>query len=415
METYNRLTLTKKIKNIENMVRKIESFNEKIVSSDDYNYIIDLSGKIINELRLIVIIMNNDDFILDISIKNETALLKDYFINYINGIFNNNEYMIKKYKKNIDKIYEKWNKRILELINNITLEESLKNIDSIFEYVKNNSIEDILLKLSNQYNITAQTLASNPMGGYGKGRTSGAYYFTLKDMKENYKEYLWLYDKLKDDESKQVLTDLCRFRLTGAIQFIKDAFDGNNVQYFDEKIIKCSEDEVFVDCGGFIGDTAVSYIESYLKYKKIYIYEPSPENIKICLKNTHNYENIVVRQAGVGAEKGKVAFSKEGSASSAINANGETDTIEIVSIDEDIQEKITFLKMDVEGEEINALNGAKNHILNDRPKLAICVYHIISDLWEIPKLICSIDPTYKLYLRHYREDQAWETVIYAVH
>lgn len=411
----------KEIKNIPDIVKKIENFSKELHDSNNYNNIVDLSGQIIEYLREIVTILSdNNKFILDMSIKNETMLLKDYYINYINGIFDENKYIIEKYKKNIDNKYENWNKEILSVVkevtnDNITLQESLKDIESIFKYINKNSIENIILDLSNILNIPVKQLANMPMGGYGKGRTSGAYYFTLKDMKENYKEYLWLYDKLEDSESKRVFTNLCRFRLTCEMQFVRDCFDGNSPQYFDKEIIKCDENEVFVDCGGFTGDTTESYIKSCQGYKKIYIYEPSPHNVKKCLKNVSQYKNIVIRQAGVGLKKGEISFSREGSASSAVNAEGEVDIIKIVSIDEDIKDKITFLKMDIEGEEINALKGAKNHILKDKPKLAICVYHIISDLWEIPKVIHSIDPMYKLYLRHYKEDQAWETVIYAVH
>lgn len=118
METDNKETFIKKIKDIQNIMRKIENLNKKLSSIEDYKYIVKLSRVIIDNLRLIVIIMNNNnEFISDISIKNETTLLKDYFINYINGIFNNNEYIIEKYRKNIDATYEKWNKRILDSIN----------------------------------------------------------------------------------------------------------------------------------------------------------------------------------------------------------------------------------------------------------------------------------------------------------
>ncbi|MDD3225241.1 MAG: FkbM family methyltransferase [Clostridium sp.] len=408
----------KEISDIPSIVKEIEILNEKLANSNDCNYVVDLIDKIVKYLKAVVIILNNNnEIIIDMSIKNETMLLKDYYINYINGIFNSSEYIIEKYRKNINTTYEKWNKSILNSINNrfTLLQRNLKDIHSIFSYINDNSIEDIIFNLSKIYNMPINKLANMPMGGYGKERTSGAYYFTLKDMKENYKEYSWLYKNLQDKESKQVLTNLCRFRLTCSMQFVKNSFDGHNPQYFDKKIIKCSEDEVFVDCGGFTGDTSKSYIKTYSRYKKIYIYEPSPKNVDDCLKNTSKYENIIVRKAGVGLKKGEISLSREGAASSAVNASGETDVVKIVSIDEDIKDKITFLKMDIEGEEINALKGAKNHILNDKPKLAICVYHIISDLWEIPKLIYSIDQTYRLYLRQYREDQAWETVIYAIH
>ncbi|MBO5118814.1 hypothetical protein J6B78_02715, partial [Methanocorpusculum sp.] len=64
-----------------------------------------------------------------------------------------------------------------------------------------------------------------------------------------------------------------------------------------------------------------------------------------------------------------------------------------------------------------ALKGARNHILAEKPKLAICVYHKPDDLWEIPEYILSLNPKYKLYLRQYmfgNGENPWETVLYAV-
>lgn len=55
--------------------------------------------------------------------------------------------------------------------------------------------------------------------------------------------------------------------------------------------------------------------------------------------------------------------------------------------------------MDVEGFEIPALLGAKRHIREDFPKLAICTYHIVSDMWEIPRMIDTIRPGYRFFLR----------------
>ena len=75
--------------------------------------------------------------------------------------------------------------------------------------------------------------------------------------------------------------------------------------------------------------------------------------------------------------------------------------------------KVTFLKMDIEGSELAALRGAERIIREQRPKLAICVYHKPEDLWEIPSLLLSYHPDYKLYLRHYSINET-ETVLYAI-
>lgn len=75
--------------------------------------------------------------------------------------------------------------------------------------------------------------------------------------------------------------------------------------------------------------------------------------------------------------------------------------IKATSLDNDISEQITMIKMDIEGEEINALKGARNHIEIDKPKLMISVYHNYEDLVRIPKLIDELNPNYHFYLRFY--------------
>ena len=69
--------------------------------------------------------------------------------------------------------------------------------------------------------------------------------------------------------------------------------------------------------------------------------------------------------------------------------------------------------MDVEGAELKSLVGARNTIIKNHPRLAICVYHKISDVYEIPEYILSIVPEYRFFLRHYNATHHWETVLYA--
>ena len=79
----------------------------------------------------------------------------------------------------------------------------------------------------------------------------------------------------------------------------------------------------------------------------------------------------------------------------------------------DPRDKVTFIKMDVEGAELESLKGAKNIILRDCPKLAICIYHKPEDLFEIPILIKEMCREYKIVIRQYA-DSIFETVCYAV-
>lgn len=87
--------------------------------------------------------------------------------------------------------------------------------------------------------------------------------------------------------------------------------------------------------------------------------------------------------------------------------------IEGIALDEVVKdEKVTFIKMDIEGSELNALKGASNTIGYNKPRLAICIYHKPEDVLEIPLYILGLVPEYKFYIRHYCSNM-WETVLYA--
>ena len=109
---------------------------------------------------------------------------------------------------------------------------------------------------------------------------------------------------------------------------------------------------------------------------------------------------------------GQVRFAADGAAS-AISARGGSE-VQCVSLDAVMAgAPATYIKMDIEGAEPQALRGARNIIQNQKPKLAICIYHDFRHLWEVPLYIKSLAPEYKIYLRHHTNLE-YETVCYAV-
>ncbi|MBC7544393.1 MAG: FkbM family methyltransferase, partial [Candidatus Sericytochromatia bacterium] len=92
------------------------------------------------------------------------------------------------------------------------------------------------------------------------------------------------------------------------------------------------------------------------------------------------------------------------------------ESVETITIDDYVAStglsKVDFIKMDVEGGELQALKGAEQTIRQHRPKLAISVYHQPQDLFEIPGWITRVCPEYRLHLDHYTLF-AEETVLYA--
>lgn len=294
----------------------------------------------------------------------------------------------------------------------------IKNFSDIFSsyqtisnMLKTYDYDEILGYISTLMNIKSKFLEQYLMGPY-----NGEYRLVLQDLLRNIDQYDWLYSRLEDDISRQVFINLIRYRIMPLKAFLKSACDEKNPQYFDKNIVSCTKDEVFVDCGSFIGDTTEEFIRQFGNYKHIYAYEPAQDNIGICCDNLKKYQNVTLRQCGVGEKPGILPIAEAGSSSNFLdNQNGPSfEGTPIISLDRDIQEPITFLKMDIEGYEIPALLGAKRHIQSDFPKLAVCIYHIVNDIWKIPRMINTLHPDYRLFMRHYEPSQNWETVIYAI-
>lgn len=123
------------------------------------------------------------------------------------------------------------------------------------------------------------------------------------------------------------------------------------------------------------------------------------------------YENIDFLQKGLSNKADTVRFSIGGS-SSVISEDGEVE-IKVDALDNMIDDTISFIKMDIEGAEGLAVDGARKTIAKSHPRLALCVYHKADDMWKIAEQVLSIRDDYKVYLRHYTEGVT-ETVMFFV-
>jgi len=171
-------------------------------------------------------------------------------------------------------------------------------------------------------------------------------------------------------------------------------------QYF-ELLLSNTRTESFVDCGCLDGYTSKKFIEwCDGKYSNVWAFEPDPINYEIS-KKMLNFPNCTVYNFGVFDEETTVAFKAGLEGSSTISDNGES-KIKTVRLDEVLKDKeVTFIKMDIEGAELKALQGAKEIIKNQKPRLAISIYHNPEDIISIPNLILEYNPDYKFKLGHY--------------
>jgi FkbM family methyltransferase len=187
-------------------------------------------------------------------------------------------------------------------------------------------------------------------------------------------------------------------------------------QYFPD-VIKLSTRETFIDGGAYDGDSLKEFIaRTSAKFQAVYAFEPDHfnfEKLAAYVKTLPCKNEIRLYKKALGSRFEKLNFSDMGSASSIININGQS-TVDSIPLD-DFLPKVspTFIKMDIEGAELDALGGASKMIQRSEPFLAICVYHRQNHLWKIPLLIHSLSNKYRLFLRAHQEE-GWDLVCYAV-
>lgn len=237
-------------------------------------------------------------------------------------------------------------------------------------------------------------------------------HFNIKLLEENVQKINEVSNLLEDEESKIVFNSLIKYRQTSNPIYIKKA---NYVDYF-HPIVSPEENDVIIDGGAWKGDSCLDFNTKLKENCKIYSFEPDNNNYKILSENTKLYENIVPVKFGLSDKNDILYFSESTHDMQHQIVEYETNIkIEVLSLDNFIKNKeiINFIKMDIEGSEVQALIGAKELLEKQKPKLAICIYHLYNDLWEIPLLIKSINPSYKLYMGHHSQNLL-DTVIYAI-
>lgn len=213
---------------------------------------------------------------------------------------------------------------------------------------------------------------------------------------------------VKDERSRQTIDRIVELRNQGTNR-LYEVFAGR--QYFQQDIFDFGN-EVFLDCGSYRGEE-IDYLNGLgCGTHRIYAFEPDCANYRFIADKYRKNENIICLNQGVWNISCKLSFEGTGTDGSMISDNGK-ECIQAVSIDEAIHDKVTFIKMDVEGAEMEAICGAEEIIKKYKPKLAICIYHKDKDLWEIPLKIKTLVKEYDVYIRQHSLGLS-DTVMYAV-
>jgi FkbM family methyltransferase len=225
------------------------------------------------------------------------------------------------------------------------------------------------------------------------------------------------YATLEDELSKRELREQLIWRYWLDFSALSPPLDAGDT-YFPMDLVSPVFDEVFVDCGSFDGESTQSFNRHWGgEFRHVFAFEPDPANRGALAANLDAMgisNRVTVLPYAVGNSNGQVFFACNSSVTSHVTIEGAGSAIDCRRLD-DMEWPVipTYIKMDIEGAEPEALAGGSELLRRHQPVLAVCTYHRSEHLWQIPNLIRSISPDYHVFLRRYAEE-CWEGICYAI-
>lgn len=235
--------------------------------------------------------------------------------------------------------------------------------------------------------------------------------FTFEFFKENEDNFRKAYEMLSDEKSKSDYLDILRFKLSGDVKYLLKTHSEKMKLY--EDVLPLLDDEFIVDLGAYDGDTIREFLTvTEGKYKKIIALEPDEKNFRKLERKTEGLDNLVRLNMGAWDKEETLYFAKKSGRNSRLEDGGIP--VQFNSVDNIADGEVTFIKMDIEGAELKALDGAKETVAKYRPKLYVCAYHRNEDMFVLPFKIKELYEGYKIYFRQHPYIPAWESNFYAI-
>lgn len=219
------------------------------------------------------------------------------------------------------------------------------------------------------------------------------------------------YNLLSDERSREVFENAIKFYYSGKLKYLWNITDNKNEIF--ESVLCLKNNERYIDLGAYRGDTIDELINYGGGYKKIIALEPDIKTYNKLCKHIENMPNVTAYQKTIWKDNRTMCFSNKKGRGSAISSSGTlVDAVCIDTLSENYNP--TYIKIDVEGAEKQAIAGGINTLKNIKPKLNIAAYHTFRDLFELILIINAINPEYRFYLRHHPYIPLWDTNIYCV-
>lgn len=242
--------------------------------------------------------------------------------------------------------------------------------------------------------------------------------FTKEYIEQHKAEFDLVYELLEDNASQETYMEYLIGVVTGDLDHFRNVAVGDD--YFPKDIVPIRNDHVFLDVGAYNGNTIEDFIKHFPEYEKIYAFEPLASSVK-AIQEKH-FNNTEIHPVAASNSTGKKVFYCNDYGAIAMittileeGADRQELHLQTEAIDDAVGDsKVTFIKMDIEGSEFEALCGAERAIKNNKPFLAICVYHKREDLITIVPYLRKLVPEYKFYLRHH-SSTGCDLVLYCVY
>lgn len=239
-------------------------------------------------------------------------------------------------------------------------------------------------------------------------------YFSINDFENNHLQgFCWAYNFFSDKVSKRIILNRIRMHILGEL-LIKTT---EKTEYFEIPMSKC---EIFVQAGCFNGNTVIKFISEVQQINAtymVYSFEADPQSYQVSKHNLDGLPNVELVPEGLWSSQTTLKLAMDNMKGGASFVVGELNTpVSVTTIDAFFSDKVnkpTFIQLDIEGAELEALKGCENIIRRFKPKLAICVYHKPEDIYVITKLLVDYRPDYKFWLQQCY-DGTLDTLLYAI-
>lgn len=246
---------------------------------------------------------------------------------------------------------------------------------------------------------------------------AGEEYFDRDFYNENYAEICRAYNSLADENSKNAFANIVTYKLTGKLEYLESAYSDKAELY---RFLSGNSFATIIDAGAYNGDTIRDAKLYFPNLKKVYAIEPDNKTFKKLQRYCEAETDICINaiNAAVLDKSGETGFFGSGNRNSSISSTSsyeyKTATVNTVKIDDITDEKIDYIKYDVEGAELEALRGSERTINEHRPVLLVSAYHRSVDIFSLVNYVSDVHSFYDIYLHRLRAVPAWEVDIIAI-